>query len=91
MDVPRLSNMGSVSRFLRRLPRGVPQALGALTALLLFRPLAALHVHVVSFEVNWTYFITFIGLNALIALYTVWRASEFETRSRRPQRSRFLR
>lgn len=68
--------MGSMNRFLRRLPRGALQALGALIGLSIFWPLAALHVHLgpVSFGINWTYFTTFIGLNVLIALYTLWRA-----------------
>lgn len=58
-----------------RLPRGAPQALGAGVALLIFWLLAALHLRVgaLSVEINWTFAVTFIGLNVVVALVSLWR------------------
>jgi hypothetical protein len=57
------------------LPRGVPQIYGAVLALVILLPLAALHIHIgaFTFAVNWTSVLVFIGLSAVLAI--VWSAA----------------
>ena len=67
--------------YLNRLPRGVPQIVGYVIGMVLVAPLALFHVRIgaLTFGINWTAALTFVGLSALLAVFFAWRGRKGAT------------